>query len=97
MNNGDFSSIDNIIKENDKKIEELRNIIVPSSWKEIHETGLGMTYLIRNIFVSFRDIENDPLKAYIALQKLENFSDAWNKLMEKAIDLAKQQNIEISI
>ena len=96
LTSGEFSLIDTIIKDNDNKIEDLRNVAVPSSWKEIHKKGLELTYLIRNIFVSFRDIQNDPLKAYVALQKLEKFSGAWNKLMEEAINLAKQQNIEIS-
>jgi len=95
--NSDFSKLDNLIKTNDFKIEQAKEIIVPSSWKEIHKQGLELTLLIRNIYVSFRDIQNDPLKAYSALEKMENFSDNWNNLMEKAIDLAKQQGINLQL
>ncbi len=95
--NNDFFKLDQLIKENDIKIEYAKSIIVPSSWKEIHKKGLELTLLIRNIFVSFRDIPNDPIKAQIALLKFENFADNWNDLMEEAIDLAKSQNIELSL
>jgi len=95
--NSDFSKLDELIKSNDSKIETAKGILVPSSWKEIHKKGLALTLLIRNIFVSFRDVQNDPLKAYAALDKLENFSNQWNELMKQAIDLAKSQGIELSL
>lgn len=93
----DFSKIDGLIKNNDVKIEKAKQIVVPSSWKEIHKKGMGLTLLLRNIFVSLRDIQNDPLKAYMALDKLEYFPEAWNDLIKKAIDLAKTQGIELSL
>jgi hypothetical protein len=94
---GDFSQIDSIIRSNDEKLNELKEIIVPSSWKEIHKEGLALTFLIRNIFVSFRDIQNDPFKAYVALQRLEKFPNQWNAFIEEAINLAKQQDIKIPL
>ncbi len=95
--NNNFSVLDRLIRENDAKIEQAKLITVPSSWKEIHKQGLELTLLIRNIFVSFRDIEQDPLKAYIALKELEDFSTFWNDLMDEAIDLAEQQGIQLSL
>ncbi|MCX6730212.1 MAG: hypothetical protein NT058_01815 [Candidatus Portnoybacteria bacterium] len=94
---GDFSKIDTIIRENATKIEALKEMIVPSSWKEIHKEGLGLVFTIRNIFISFRDLSNDPLKAYVALKEFEKFPDRWNKFLEKVINLAKQQKIEINL
>ncbi len=67
IQNNNFSYLDGLIKTNDTKIEQVKAITVPSSWKEIHKEGLELTLQIRNIFVSFRDIQNDPLKAYVAL------------------------------
>jgi len=93
--NNDFSKLDQLIKENDTKIEQAKLIIVPSSWKEVHKKGLELTLLIRNIFISFRDIPNDPIKAQIALLKFENFADNWNDLMEEAVYLAEKQGIEL--
>ena len=95
--NDSFPQLDALIKANDAKIEQVKEIPVPSSWKEIHKKGLELTLLIRNIFVSFRDLGNDPLKAYVALEELENFSDVWNDLMKQAIDLAKAQGIELPL
>jgi len=95
--NADFSQLDAIIKANDEKIERAKAINVPSSWKEIHKEGLKLTLILRNIFVSFRDLPNDPIKAYVALPKLEKFPTQWNDLMQRAIDLAKTQGINLSL
>jgi len=97
LKDGDFSKVDSIIKSNEEKLSKAKEIIAPSSWKEIHRKGLELTFLIRNIFISFRDLPNDPLKTYVALDELEKFADRWNQLMEKAIDLANQQGITISL
>lgn len=94
---GDFSKLDSLIKSNDAKIERAKEISVPSSWKEVHKEGMELTLLIRNIFVSLRDIQDDPLKAYIALEELEYFPETWNVLMKKAINLAESQGIELSL
>ncbi len=94
---GDFSKIDIIIKDNTNKIDLLKEIIVPSSWKDVHKEGLQLILTIRNIFISFRDLPNDPLKAYVAVNEFEKFPERWNKFLEKVINLAKQQNIEINL
>lgn len=93
----DFSQLDSMIKENDAKIEQAKNISVPSTWKEIHKQGLELTILIRNAYVSLRDIYNDPFKAYVATEKLENIPQSWNDLMGQAIDLAENQSIIITM
>jgi len=97
FNEGDFSQLDELIKTNDAKIEDAKTIIVPSTWKDIHERGLELTLLIRNIYVSFRDVLDDPLKAYMAVDKLESFSQNWNELINQAINLAKSQGITLTI
>ena len=86
---GDFSKLDNIIKSADIKIGQLRESIVPSSWKETHKEILGLTILTRNVFVSLRDVENDFLKAYFALQELNNLPDKWDKLLNKILETSK--------
>jgi len=93
----DFSQLDVLIKENDLRIEQAKTIIVPSTWKDIHKKGMELTILIRNIYLSFRDVLNDPLKAYLASEKLEKIPDAWNGLMNQAIELAKSQGITITL
>jgi hypothetical protein len=55
--NRDPSELQKIIKINDEKIEIIKQITVPSSWKEIHKEGLRIIILTRNIFVSLRDLD----------------------------------------
>ena len=93
LQNQDFIQLDSLIKQNDEKIEELKEIVVPSSWKENHKKRLKYTVLIRNIFVSLRDFQNDPLKAYVAMQEFEQFTEKWNVLVEETKNLAKSQNL----
>lgn len=97
LQNRDFSQADKIIKINEANIESFKEIVVPSSGKEIHKQILKFSILLRNIYVSLRDVFNDPLKAYVAAQKLEDFSDSWDKLMQEIINLAKTQGIEVSL
>jgi hypothetical protein len=94
---GDFSKIDSIIKDNDAKIEKAKKIVTPTTWKEVHKEGLALTLVIRNMFVSFRDMPNDPIKGYVALDRMEKFPSQWNELMKKAFDLAKSQGINLSL
>jgi len=97
FNEGDFSQLDELIKTNDAKIEDAKTIIVPSTWKDVHKRGLELTLLIRNIYAGFRDVLDDPLKAYMAIDKLENFSQNWNELIDQAINLAASQGITITL
>jgi len=97
FNNNDFSQLDVLIKTNDAKIDDAKTIVVPSTWKEIHEKGLELTLLVRNIYVSFRDALNDPLKAYIAISELDKFTQSWNDLVNQAIELANSQGVTISL
>lgn len=88
--NGEFSELDRIIKLNDIKIGQLKETIVPSSWKEIHKKLLGLTILTRNIFISLRDVEDDFIKAHFALQELEMLPEKWEDLMEEILELNRK-------
>lgn len=85
-----FSKLNGIIKLNDLKIEQIKQIPVPSSLKEIHKQALKISILARNIFVSIRDIENDPIKALLFSQGLleETFNN-WLNLLQEISNLAK--------
>jgi hypothetical protein len=52
--------------------------------------------LTRNIFVSLRDLEDDPLKALAAGEKLGGLFDDLSVLINKAIELAKSQGIQLN-
>jgi len=95
INENNFSGLDSLIIDNDAKIGEAKNLTVPSTWKDLHKNGMELTILIRNIYVSFRDMIDDPLKAYIASGELDKFPAEWKKFIEQVNDLAKTQGIII--
>jgi hypothetical protein len=93
----DPTELQEIIKSNDAKIEKIKQIPVPSSWKEIHKQGLKTIILTRNIFVSLRDIEDDALKALAAAERLEPLFEELSELINKAIELAKSQEVDLPL
>lgn len=97
LKNQNFDNLYRLIKLNDKWIDQMKEITVPSSWKELHKQGLGITILTRNIFISIRDYESDPFKAYYAAEKLEELTGTWTELIKKAINLAQNQKIKLPL
>ena len=95
IENQNFDNLDKLIKLNDEWIGQMKEITVPSSWKEIHKQGLKTIILFRNIFISLRDVENDPFKAPYAVEKLEELTNSWTELIKKAINLAQEQEIQL--
>ena len=95
LENQDFDNLDKLIKLNDEWIDQMKEVTVPSSWKEIHKQGLKTIILFRNIFISLRDVENDPFKAYYATEKLEELTSNWTELIKRAINLAQEQEIQL--
>lgn len=85
-----FSKLNGIIKLNDVKIEQLKYLFVPSSLKETHKQALKIAILTRNIFISVRDIENDPVKAFLFAQKIDEVFDNWSNLLKRISDLIKE-------
>lgn len=98
LGNQDFNNLDRLIKLNDSWIDKMKEIAVPSSWKEIHKQGFKIIIMTRNIFISLRDYENDPIKAYYAAEKLyEEVASAWTELIKQAINLAKTQGVKLPL
>jgi len=93
FNTGDFDSLDKIIVVNDGHIGRLKEAIVPSSWKEVHKNILELSILTRNIFICFRDAEEDFLKAHLAIDELERLPGRWNTLAEKMLELEKELSL----
>lgn len=90
FDSGDFSGLDNLIKTNMDKIDQMRNIVVPSSQKEIHKQIFGLSILTRNIFISFADAQDDFLKAQLALDELQKLPGKWNDLITQIYSLSNR-------
>jgi len=97
LSKNEFSSLDAIIKSNNTEIENLVATPVPSSWKEVHKKMLKIAITMRNIFVSVRGFETDPIKTLIALDEVKNVSSLWDELTNEIINLNKTQNLNLSL
>ncbi len=97
LSNNNLSLLDKVINDNNAEIEKLRTTEVPPSWKEVHKKTLKIAVTLRNIFVSLRGYESDPIKAMIAGNEFENVLSDWEKLTKEIADLNKSQNLNLSI
>ncbi|MBU2564330.1 thrombospondin type 3 repeat-containing protein [Patescibacteria group bacterium] len=82
---GNFSKLNQIIISNDYEIGRLRELTVPSSLKEIHKKILKISITLRNIFVSVRGYESDPVKMIVGLNEVENVLNEW-ELIEQELE-----------
>jgi hypothetical protein len=85
-----FTELNNIINNNNDKIDQIRNVVVPSSQKEIQKQIFELSILTRNIFISFADTQNDFIKAQLALDELQRLPEKWESLMNQISLLSNQ-------
>lgn len=87
----DFSKIEEFLENNKEILEELKKISVPSSWKNIHKEQIALLILEKNIYQATREVENDFLKAIMALQRYPDLFISMNDLLDKMVALRKAQ------
>ncbi len=95
--NNDFIEIDTLITINDDEIVRLVDASVPSSWKEVHKKLLKTAITTRNIYISLRGFESDPIKALTAIDEFKNIETLWNSLNQDIKDLNQSQKLNLSI
>lgn len=78
-----------------KTYEALKVLEVPPSWKEIHKRGLAVLAGLSKTFGSLTTevINNDPVKASVALNQTQSLLLAINALLSESAQLAKTQGI----
>lgn len=81
LSEGEFAQIDDLILANDETIVRLIDEPVPSSIKNIHKEFIKIQITVRNIFISLRGSETDPVKALVAVKELENINDLWEPFL----------------
>lgn len=97
FSNNNFSEVDILIIINDDEISKLIDTAVPSSWKELHKSFLKIAITLRNIFISLRGFEADPVKAIIAANEIKNVSDLWKSFEQNLVRLNASQNLNLEI
>ena len=93
----DFGKIDDLIRINDFEINKLKETETPILCKEIQKQALKTSIILRNIFVSLRGYESDPLKAAIASNEFENALKEWEILVQEFNNLNKSQQLNLSL
>jgi len=84
---GQSDDLDIYIETYSKGYQVLKEVPVPSSWKEIHKRHLSILQAHANILTAVKQIGNDPLKATIALQQYQIVLDASLELIQQGTDL----------
>jgi len=97
LSRNEFTQIEDLIIKTDNEIAILSDQSVPSSLSDIHKDSLKLIITTRNIFVSLRGSDSDPLKAVVAATKFDGVISLWRSLSQKIIDLNKSQNLNLDI
>lgn len=76
----------------------LKELTVPSSWKELHKSALLELGNLSSFFLALTDqaIEEDPIKASFALGQVQDTFFRLNGLLNQAASLAKSQNVPVN-
>lgn len=88
---GDFSLLDEYINAYRKDYQEIKQIPVPSTWKEIHKQNLTLLLGSANIFEAMKSANDDPLKGYLVLQQYDQIIAGAQKMAEDAGRLIENQ------
>lgn len=68
----DFRQLDEYIQALSDCYQEIKNTTVPFCWREAQQKQLQLLLLQQNIFLALKNIDEDPLKAMIALKQYAN-------------------------
>ena len=90
IQSGDFSLLDKYIDTYHKEYQEIKQIPVPSTWKEIHKQNLTLLLGSANIFEALETANEDPLKSYLVLLQYNQIIAGAQKMMEDAGKLMGQ-------
>lgn len=90
IQSGDFSLLDKYIDTYRKEYQEIKQIPVPSTWKEIHKQNLTLLLGSANIFEALKTANEDPLKGYLVLQQYNQIISGAQKMIEDAKKLIGQ-------
>ncbi|MBU1255919.1 thrombospondin type 3 repeat-containing protein, partial [Patescibacteria group bacterium] len=86
IQNNDFTEFYKYIKFYKELSKNIKQIPVPSDLKEIHKEQIGIFTILANIYQAIKNIENDPLKASLALEQYENTIELTTQMLIKLSD-----------
>lgn len=82
----DFSEVKRIQKNYELAYEQLKTVAVPSDFILFHKDILGILLATKNIYGAIQDINNDSLKATIAILKYQEINEKTVEVMNGFIE-----------
>jgi len=86
IQNKNFTEIDKYIKFYQGTAQGLKQVPVPSDLKDIHKEQIGIFLVTANIFKAIKQIDQDPLKANLALEQYKVVSNSLEQMLLKLVD-----------
>jgi len=93
--NHNSKPIEIFTKELKEKKEKFENQCVPQGYLEIHQEMIGFFSVIENIFETFLDWKNDPLKTLVAIEELKILSERVKNFSQILEEKLKQDGFSL--
>lgn len=93
--NSQIKKIKKIVENYEKAISQIKELPVPTSLKDLHKEELSLLITSKKFFDSLSQIEEDPLKAYLAMLQFSQLYDRSIKLGEEFDNLIKNEGLTI--
>jgi len=91
VQNNDFTEIKEYIEFYKKVSEEIKQIPVPSIFKEIHKEQIGIFQTMSNIHQAISNIQKDPLKTNLAIEQYKTIVNLTFEISKRIIDILSSQ------
>jgi hypothetical protein len=87
-----YSELNQFIKNYKNSFLAIKELSAPPSWKEIHKKNLALIIANANILEAIKSIDQDPLRALIALQQYQEIVlPGLEQIADEGLKLIKQQ------
>lgn len=86
VNDNNFDEINKYINFYQGVYQDIKQISVPSDFKDIHKEQLGIFLVTSNIYQAVKGINEDPIKASLALEQYKIINEMTNQIMDKIIN-----------
>ncbi len=92
IDSNNFKELNPYIDAYQKSFQQIKEIAAPTDWQEIHKKTLTMLLGSANIFQAVSLLQEDPLRAALALQEYQTISDTGQEVLDQGLNLIPGQN-----
>ena len=95
FSNDNPKPIEAFVNKLKEKKEEFKNQCVPQGYLEIHQEMMGFFSVIENIFETFLNWKEDPLKTLVAIEELKVLSERIENFSQILKEKLKQDGFNL--